>query len=86
MGECNLLVVRLAGRPVLTVVIQATGTGYDTYYAGAQFINFLLEPETVALAVPLALNLSHVRRSLSGVGVALLAGSLTTALSGVVVV
>lgn len=53
---------------LMVVVLQATGTGYDTYYAGAQFINFLLGLATVALAVPLALNLSHVRRSLSGVG------------------
>ncbi|MND46040.1 Inner membrane protein YohK [compost metagenome] len=71
---------------LMVVVLQATGTGYDTYYAGAQFINFLLGPATVALAVPLALNLSHVRRSLSGVGLALLAGSLTTTLSGVALV
>ncbi|MNG78717.1 Inner membrane protein YohK [compost metagenome] len=71
---------------LMVVVLQATGTGYDTYYSGAQFINFLLGPATVALAVPLALNLSHVRRSLSGVGLALLAGSLTTTLSGVVLV
>uniref|UniRef100_B1J7U7 LrgB family protein n=1 Tax=Pseudomonas putida (strain W619) TaxID=390235 RepID=B1J7U7_PSEPW len=71
---------------LMVVVLQATGTDYDTYYAGAQFINFLLGPATVALAVPLALNLSHVRRSLSGVGLALLAGSLTTTLSGVVLV
>ncbi|QOC95466.1 LrgB family protein [Pseudomonas putida] len=71
---------------LMVVVLQATGTGYDTYYSGAQFINFLLGPATVALAVPLALSLSHVRRSLSGVGLALLAGSLTTTLSGVVLV
>jgi putative effector of murein hydrolase len=36
--------------------------------------------------VPLALNLEHVPRSLSGVGLALLAGSLTSVLSGVAAV
>jgi putative effector of murein hydrolase len=71
---------------VVCVLLEATHTPYARYFAGAQFINFLLGPATVALAVPLALNLNHVRRSLPGVGLALLAGSLTSALSGVAVV
>jgi putative effector of murein hydrolase len=78
--------------PVLIAIVavagllEATGTSYATYFSGAQFIHFLLGPATVALAVPLALNLGHVRRSFPGVGLALLAGSLTSALSGVAVV
>jgi putative effector of murein hydrolase len=71
---------------VVSAVLEATGTPYARYLAGAQFIQFLLGPATVALAVPLALNLNHVRRSFPGVGLALLAGSLTSALSGVAVV
>lgn len=71
---------------IMSVLLESTGTSYATYFAGAQFINFLLGPATVALAVPLAMNLDHVRRSLRGVGFALLAGSLTTTLSGVVIV
>jgi putative effector of murein hydrolase len=67
-------------------LLEATDTSYDTYFGGAQFINFLLGPATVALAVPLALNLTHLRRSLHGVGLALLAGSVTSTLSGVAVV
>jgi putative effector of murein hydrolase len=71
---------------LVSALLDATGTPYARYFAGAQFIQFLLGPATVALAVPLALNLSHVRRSFPGVGLALLAGSLTSALSGVAVV
>ena len=70
----------------VSVLLEATGTPYPHYFAGAQFIQFLLGPATVALAVPLALNLNHVRRSFPEVGLALLAGSLTSALSGVAVV
>src|ERR1700745_488544 len=33
-----------------------TGTSYTTYFAGAQFVHFLLGPATVALAVPLYEN------------------------------
>jgi putative effector of murein hydrolase len=71
---------------VVSVLLEATGTPYARYFAGAQFIQFLLGPATVALAVPLALNLNHVRRSFPGIGLALLAGSLTSALSGIAVV
>jgi putative effector of murein hydrolase len=71
---------------IVAILLEITHTAYATYFAGAQFIHFLLGPATVALAVPLARNLSHVRRSFQGVGLALLAGSLTSAVSGVAVV
>ena len=69
----------------LASLLLATGTPYETYFAGAQFIHFLLGPATVALAVPLARNLGVVRRSLHGTGLALLAGSATAAASGLAV-
>jgi putative effector of murein hydrolase len=71
---------------LVAAVLCVSGTSYPTYFAGARFINFLLGPATVALAVPLAANIGHVRRSFPGIGLALLAGSLTSAVSGVVVV
>ncbi|CAB3798638.1 Inner membrane protein YohK [Paraburkholderia ultramafica] len=71
---------------LMVVVLRITGTPYSEYFAGAQFINFLLGPATVALAVPLALNVEHIRRSLHGLGLALLAGSVTATVSGVAVV
>lgn len=71
---------------LMVAVLRVTGTPYSEYFAGAQFINFLLGPATVALAVPLALNAEHIRRSLRGLGLALLAGSITSTVSGVVIV
>ena len=71
---------------LVAAILLATGTSYATYFAGAQFINFLLGPATVALAVPLARNIGHVRRSARGIGLALLAGSLTSIASGVAIV
>jgi putative effector of murein hydrolase len=68
---------------LMAVLLEGTGTSYQTYFAGAQFIQFLLGPATVALAVPLARNIGHVRRSIRGTGLALLAGSLTSTLTGV---
>lgn len=69
--------------PVLIAVallgglLWATGTPYATYFEGAQFVHFLLGPATVALAVPLALNLPRLRRAALPVLAALLAGSAT---------
>ncbi len=64
------------------VALRLTGVSYRTYFSGAQFIHFLLGPATVALAIPLVNNLHHIRRSLVPLLAALLAGSLTAAISG----
>lgn len=37
----------------LVSILTATGTRYETYFEGAQFIHFLLGPATVALAMGL---------------------------------
>ncbi len=75
--------------PVLVAVVllagllMATGTRYETYFEGAQFVHFMLGPATVALAVPLRANLGRVRASLLPIAAALVAGSVvavTTAL------
>jgi len=66
---------------LLGALLWATGTPYATYFEGAQFVHFLLGPATVALAVPLALNLPRLRRALLPVLAALLAGSVTAILT-----
>lgn len=70
---------------ILAALLVVTGTGYATYFEGAQFVHFLLGPATVALAVPLWRNLAIVRRSLLPMAAALLAGSLTAAASAVAI-
>ena len=62
---------------LLGTLLWATGTPYATYFQGAQFVHFLLGPATVALAVPLALNLPRLKSALLPVAAALLAGALT---------
>lgn len=47
---------------VLVLVLTVTGTPYQTYFDGAQFVHFLLGPATVALAVPLYPQLGKLRR------------------------
>lgn len=49
---------------VLIGLLLLTGTSYEVYFEGAQFIHFLLGPATVALAIPLYDNLRQIRRLL----------------------
>ncbi|MCY0146791.1 LrgB family protein [Hoeflea sp. G2-23] len=69
--------------PVLTAVIVVvglltlSGTSYETYFEGAQFVHFLLGPATVALAIPLYRQFDRVRRSALALITSLLCGSLT---------
>lgn len=68
---------------LLIILLVATGTTYDTYFAGAQFVHFLLGPATVALGLPLWRNRVAVRRNLLPMCAALGAGSLTAIASAV---
>lgn len=67
----------------VSLVLTASGTDYQAYFNGAQYVHFLLGPATVALAVPLARQFHHVRRSWLALTVGLLAGSATAAGSAV---
>lgn len=58
-------------------LLAASGTGYPAYFAGAQFIHFLLGPATVALGVPLYRNRALVVRNLLPMLAALFAGAAT---------
>lgn len=76
-----LIAIALVG-----LLVVLTGTPYARYFSGAQFINLLLGPATIALAVPLAKHFPLVRQNARGIGLALAAGSLTAILSGVGIV
>jgi putative effector of murein hydrolase len=67
-------------------LLKATGTPYAAYFAGAQPIHLLLGPATVALAVPLVAALPLLRRGLSGVALAMIAGAILSAASGLLLV
>jgi predicted murein hydrolase (TIGR00659 family) len=70
---------------LLVGVVLGAGVQYRDYFAGAQFVHFLLGPATVALAVPLFRQLAGVRRALPALLAALVAGSLTAAGSAVLI-
>ncbi|MEI4471437.1 LrgB family protein [Frigidibacter sp. MR17.24] len=70
---------------IIGALLLGTGTPYTTYFEGAQFVHFLLGPATVCLALPLYLNLGHVRRAALPMIAALLAGSATAVVSALAI-
>lgn len=68
---------------LLAVLLTVTGTEYQTYFEGAQFVHFLLGPATIALAVPLYSHFGKVRAVIIPMLVALLAGAVTAVATAV---
>ena len=67
----------------LAALLALSGTPYPTYFAGAQFIHFLLGPAVVALAWPLWLRRVELRRRAWALLPAALVGGLAAAGSAV---
>ncbi|WCT79151.1 LrgB family protein [Novosphingobium humi] len=82
-GKNPLVNPVLVAVALIIAVLTATGTSYATYFAGAQFLHFLLGPATVALAIPLYRHFDHVRRSALAIFVSLLVGATTAATTAV---
>jgi putative effector of murein hydrolase len=61
----------------IVLLLKVTGTSYATYSSGAQFIQFLIGPAVVAIAVPLFRNWPTVKRNLVPILTALPVGCVT---------
>lgn len=60
----------------LILLLILTKTPYEWYWSGGQFIHFLLGPATVALAVPLYLQVNRLKRAFSPLLITLCLGSV----------
>ena len=67
----------------LVLLLKLTGTPYQTYFDGAQFVHFLLGPATVALAIPLYAQLEKLKAAWLPLAGALFAGSTIAIASAV---
>lgn len=85
LGAPPLLNPVLLAIVALVLILLATGTPYATYFAGAQFVHFLLGPATVALAIPLYQAERKLRQVLLPGLAALLVGSATGIASAVLI-
>jgi len=79
---CNPVLIAVL---LLLAALIGTGTPYETYFQGAQFVHFLLGPATVALAIPLYRQFHAVRKSAVAILVSIVVGSLTASLSAVAI-
>ncbi|RFC66531.1 LrgB family protein [Fulvimarina endophytica] len=82
IGRPALLNPVLVSVVLIVAVLMATGTSYDTYFEGAQFIHFLLGPATVALAIPLYRQFERIKANGLAIAASLGVGSLTGIFSG----
>jgi predicted murein hydrolase (TIGR00659 family) len=69
----------------LVLTLHLTETPYGDFFEGAQFVHFLLGPATVALAIPLYRQVQAVKRSLPALLAAIVLGSVTAAVSAVLI-
>ncbi|UZE95174.1 LrgB family protein [Alkalimarinus alittae] len=54
----------VTGIVLVMLAIMLLDLPYEQYFSGAQIIHFLLSTATVALAIPLYLNIKHIKASL----------------------
>lgn len=65
---------------VVVGLLKLTGVEYQKYFAGAQFVHFLLGPVTVALAIPLYAQIKPLTRLAGPLLTSLIVGSLMAVL------
>ncbi len=70
---------------LIVITLWVTGTSYQTYFGGAQFVHFLLGPAVVGLAVPLARAWRNVRKLAVPIAGALVVGSSVALVSTLVI-
>ncbi len=85
LGDHALANPMLISIVLLAGLLLATGTPYAAYFQGGQYVQFLLGPATVALAVPMYANLKQIRRTAPAIIPAILAGSITSAVSAMLI-
>lgn len=62
-GMYPLLNPVLVAVVIIVAVLSITEVNYEQYFAGAQFVHFLLGPATVALAVPIYHGLNSIKKN-----------------------
>jgi len=81
LGDRPLTNPMLIAIVLLSAILLVTRTPYSAYFQGAQYVHFLLGPATVALAAPMYAAWGQIRRSAPAIIPAILAGSMTSAAS-----
>ncbi len=81
-AACNPVLIAIAA---IVGLLLLTGTTYHAYFKSASWINFLLRPATVALAIPLYKHFGEIRRAAVPIGIAVGAGAIAASFSAVAI-
>ena len=84
-GHHSLANPVLVAIALVVAVLLVAGVDYADYFAGAQYIGFLLGPATVALALPLHRHARHIRRSAVPILVSVVAGAASAIITSILV-
>lgn len=80
----NMLLSPLLVTPLLVIgVLLVTGTSYDSYNAGGKWLTGLLQPATVAFAIPLHKNFKVLKKHAAEIAAGVLSGTVTAVISSV---
>nr|WP_106767354.1 CidB/LrgB family autolysis modulator [Paenibacillus faecalis] len=69
---------------VIIVILTQTGTSYEAYNEGAKWLSDLLQPATVAFAVPLYKNFQTLKKHAAEIMVSVISGSVMAILSSAI--
>jgi len=83
LGQIPLLHPILVASIALAVLLRCTGISYAHYHDATHWLNFLLGPATVALAIPLYQNLRHILQYLRPILLLVVTGAVTAPLFSV---
>jgi putative effector of murein hydrolase len=70
---------------ILVTILAAAHIPYPLYFESAQYVHLLLGPATVALAIPMYRNMHHIRSTARSLVPALVAGSVSTAATAMLI-
>ena len=66
---------------LIIVFLKVTGMDYHSYHEGAQYINYLLTPSTICLAVPLYEQIKLLEQNYKAIFFGIISGVITGILS-----
>ena len=84
-GQSPLLNPVMIGMTLVIIALSAREISYESYFAGAQHLHFLLGTATVALAIPLYNQIRTLRALLLPILLSVVAGTATAAASTIVI-
>lgn len=75
---CNPLLIAIV---ITMVVLSLCDIDYETYYAGAKYLSYLLTPATVCLAIPLYEQVERLKQNWKAVLIGICSGVFTSLVS-----